>query len=83
MSSSLLLRLIPLADSSKGLLLLKKSMLITSRFYYADERRADGTHVGNEISGEAHGKFYLELAESTSQGPWQQTFVKDVGYKKF
>ncbi|KAJ5144743.1 hypothetical protein N7448_002135 [Penicillium atrosanguineum] len=53
------------------------------KFYYADERRADGTHVANEISGEAHGKFYLELAESTSQGPWQQTFVKDVGYKKF
>ena len=36
-----------------------------------------------DIDGEAHGKFYLELAEGKVQGPWQQTFVKGVGYKKF
>lgn len=35
------------------------------------------------VSGEAHGEFYVQLAESKSQGPWQQTFVKGVGYKKF
>ncbi|KAJ6144730.1 hypothetical protein N7470_008625 [Penicillium chermesinum] len=36
------------------------------------------------LDAEAHGKFYLELAEGEqSQGQWQQTFVKGVGYKKF
>ena len=35
------------------------------------------------IDGEAHGKLYVELAEGKSQGPWQQTFVKGVGYKAF
>lgn len=34
-------------------------------------------------TGEAHGKFYVELAEGESQGLWQQTFVKGVGYKHF
>jgi hypothetical protein len=57
--------------------------LTKSRFYYADERKADGTPAYSKISGEAHGKFYAELAEHKSQGPWQQTFVKDVGYKHF
>lgn len=36
-----------------------------------------------DIDGEAHGKFYVELAESKVQGPWQQTFVKGLGYKDF
>ncbi|KAL2815835.1 putative short-chain dehydrogenase [Aspergillus cavernicola] len=53
------------------------------KFYYADERKPDGTPAYSNIDGEAHGKFYLELAGSKSQGPWQQTFVKDVGYKSF
>jgi hypothetical protein len=35
------------------------------------------------ISGDAHAKLYLEFAEGKSQGPWLQTFVKDVGYKHF
>jgi hypothetical protein len=71
-------------DSSKHSLFSRIVIKLSAfRFYYADERTADGTHVANDISGEAHGKFYLELAETTSQGPWQQTFVKGVGYKKF
>jgi hypothetical protein len=57
--------------------------LTKRRFYYADERKAGGTPAYSKISGEAHGKFYAELAEHKSQGPWQQTFVKDVGYKHF
>jgi hypothetical protein len=36
-----------------------------------------------DIDGDAHGKMYLELAEGNEQGPWQQTFVKGVGYKNF
>lgn len=62
---------------------LKVWKLTKRRFYYADERKADGTPAYSKISGEAHGKFYAELAEHKSQGPWQQTFVKDVGYKHF
>ncbi|CAI7657635.1 unnamed protein product [Penicillium pancosmium] len=53
------------------------------QFYYADERKADGSNVGRGISGDAHAKFYFQLSELISQGPWHQTFVKDVGYKKF
>ncbi|QKX63224.1 uncharacterized protein TRUGW13939_10393 [Talaromyces rugulosus] len=53
------------------------------KFYYAAERKADGSPAYSEISGEAHGKFYAELTEQKSQGPWQQTFVKDIGYKHF
>ncbi|CAI7655908.1 unnamed protein product [Penicillium glandicola] len=53
------------------------------KFYYADERKADGAPAYAELSGEAHGKLYAELAEHKSQGPWQQTFVKGIGYKHF
>jgi len=52
------------------------------KFYYGDERKADGS-AKFAVDGEAHGKLYLELAEGKSQGPWQQTFVKDMGYKRF
>lgn len=42
----------------------------------------DGT-AKYRVDGEAHAKLYWELAEDKEQGPWMQTFVKDVGYKKF
>ena len=59
-------------------------MLTDFRFYYADERKADGSAAYFDIDGEAHGVYYVELAEGKSQGPWQQTFVKGgVGYKNF
>jgi hypothetical protein len=53
-----------------------------NRFYYGDERNADGSPAYFNIDREAHGKLYVELAEGREQGPWQQTFVKGVGYKK-
>ena len=53
------------------------------RFYYGDQRKADGTAVYSEIDGDAHAKLYLQLAEGKAQGPWQQTFVSGVGYKDF
>ena len=52
------------------------------RFYYGDERKVDGTAI-YRVDGEAHAKLYWELAEAKTQGPWMQTFVKGVGYKKF
>ncbi|CAK7235579.1 hypothetical protein SCUCBS95973_009316 [Sporothrix curviconia] len=54
-----------------------------SRYYYADERNADGSHVGGALDGDAHAALYTTLAKAPAQGPWQQTFVKGVGYKKF
>lgn len=36
-----------------------------------------------DLDGAAAGAFYLDLAAGKEQGPWQQTFVKDVGYKHF
>ncbi|KFY74235.1 hypothetical protein V499_05733 [Pseudogymnoascus sp. VKM F-103] len=53
------------------------------KFYYSDERKADGAPAYSAIDGEAHAELYLQLAEGKSQGPWQQTFVKGIGYKKF
>lgn len=53
------------------------------RFYYADERKADGSAAYFDLDGEASGLFYVQLAEGKEQGPWQQTFVKGVGYKHF
>ncbi|KAJ5322875.1 hypothetical protein N7452_011164 [Penicillium brevicompactum] len=52
------------------------------KFYYADERKNDGS-ITPQIDGEAHAELYAQLAEGKSQGPWQQTFVKGSGYKKF
>ena len=53
------------------------------RFYYGDQRKADGSAVYSAIDGDAHAKLYLELAEAKTQGPWQQTFVSGMGYKDF
>ncbi len=52
------------------------------RFYYADERQADGQFAGSGLSGEAAGDFYYTLAEAPTQGAWLATFVKGVGYVK-
>ncbi|KAF2024247.1 putative short-chain dehydrogenase [Setomelanomma holmii] len=53
------------------------------KFYYADERKEDGSAAYADINGEAHGKHYVELAEGKEQGPWQQTFVGGKGYTPF
>ncbi|KAH7305842.1 hypothetical protein B0I35DRAFT_483598 [Stachybotrys elegans] len=53
------------------------------KFYYADERREDGSPVYNDLSGEGHAKLYTDLAEGPQQLPWPQTFVTGLGYKKF
>ncbi|KAJ5631676.1 short-chain dehydrogenase [Penicillium longicatenatum] len=53
------------------------------KFYYADQRKPDGSSISIAIDGEAHGKFYVQLAEIKSQDDWHQTFVKDIGYQRF
>ena len=57
--------------------------LTETRFYYADERKPNGSAAFKDIDGKAHGEFYAQLAEAKAQGPWQQTFVNGVGYKQF
>ncbi|KFY79250.1 hypothetical protein V499_01727 [Pseudogymnoascus sp. VKM F-103] len=52
------------------------------KFYYADERKADGTPI-YRVNGDAHAELYLKLAGEKTQGEWLQTFVKGVGYTKF
>lgn len=52
------------------------------RFYYVDERKPDGSPK-YRVDGDAHAKHFLELAEGKEQGPWMQSFVRDVGYQKF
>ncbi|KAK2029313.1 short-chain dehydrogenase/reductase SDR [Colletotrichum zoysiae] len=52
------------------------------RFFYADERKADGSSIGNVPDANSNGKFYMELAEGAKDLPSTVTFV-DGKYKKF
>ena len=53
------------------------------RFYFGDQRLADGMPLYKGLSGQAHADAYLELAQDPKQRAWQYTFVKDKGYAKF
>lgn len=53
-----------------------------SHWYFADERLASGKPVMTDLSAEAHGDAYYELATRPNQGPWNYTFVKGEGYRK-
>ncbi|KAF1841391.1 NAD(P)-binding protein [Cucurbitaria berberidis CBS 394.84] len=53
------------------------------RFFYVDERIADGKQKGIAIDGPAHADFFAQLAEHQEGVPWHATFVKDKGYVKF
>ena len=57
--------------------------MCAGRFFYADERTVDGAMKGMSLDGDAHGKFYVTLADHEGDIPWQATFVKDKGYVKF
>jgi hypothetical protein len=56
--------------------------LTTCRFYYADERKLDGSPK-YRVDGDAHADLYSELSENKAQLPWMRTFVKDQGYLDF
>ena len=57
--------------------------MLISRFFYADERTVEGGMKGMRLDGDAHGQFYVTLAEHQEQIPWEATFVKEKGYVKF
>lgn len=52
------------------------------RFYYVDERKANGS-AKYQVDGEAHAKLFDQLVKAKEQGPWLQSFVKDIGYQRF
>jgi hypothetical protein len=64
-------------------LLLVSTSADHDRFYYADERKHDGSGAYTTIDGDAHGDFYLELSNHKTQRCWLATFVKGVGYVNF
>ena len=53
------------------------------RFFYADERGADGSMAGMSVNPKAHGVFYPALAEQKTETPWLATFVGGKGYVDF
>lgn len=54
------------------------------RFYFADERTADGNSLSlKELSGPGAAEFYLGLAEGDKEIPWHATFVAGKGYVHF
>lgn len=57
-------------------------VLTTDRFYYADERQANGGPT-IPVSGPAAAEAYIELAEKEEQGPWNYTFMEGKGYVEF
>jgi hypothetical protein len=58
-------------------------ILLNCRFYYADERKSDGSFAGKGIDGPAHAEHYFYLATQPTPLEWHQTFVKGKGYVKF
>ncbi|RGP74102.1 short chain type dehydrogenase [Fusarium sporotrichioides] len=52
------------------------------KFYYADERKADGGAIFR-VNGDAHADMFWKLSQDKEQGEWLQSFVKGEGYKKF
>lgn len=54
-----------------------------TRFYYADERSADGGPMYNDISGTAHADEYWTLVQQEIQSEPLHTFVKGKGYQAF
>ncbi|KAH7131856.1 hypothetical protein B0J11DRAFT_520233 [Dendryphion nanum] len=53
------------------------------RFFYADERKEDGSSIGLDINGPAHAEFFAELVKQEGSVPWSATFVKGKGYVEF
>ena len=52
-------------------------------WYFADQRYEDGSSVMAHVDGQAHSDYYWNLVNEKTQGPWNNTFVKGKGYKKF
>jgi hypothetical protein len=52
-------------------------------FFYADLRREDGAPAGSNPNAAAHGRVYLQLAESKDDIPSFVTFTEAKGITTF
>ena len=52
-------------------------------WYFADQRFEDGAPVMGFVNDEAHAEYYWDLVQEKEQGPWNNTFVKGKGYRRF
>ena len=53
------------------------------KFYFPDQRFADGSLAGEQMSGEALAERMLALVEDPVQQAWYHTFVQGKGYVDF
>ncbi len=54
------------------------------RFFWVDERNADGTPMFTDLGGQAHAEIFLSLHDRTAGDvPWQITFVAGKGFVEF
>lgn len=58
-------------------------LLISNRFFYADQREPDGAPMMSAVNGPAHGEFYAQLVQHDGDTPWLATFVQGKGHVKF
>ena len=57
-------------------------LTVWNRFFFADERKADGSPMTDGPDGQSHADFYLTLAEGKNDLPYFATFVGGK-YKAF
>jgi hypothetical protein len=57
-------------------------MLIGIRFFYAEERTAEGSPMGATPGGDSHADMFLRLAQGSEDLPYYITFV-DGQYHAF
>ena len=53
------------------------------RFFYVDERKANGASGGSTIDGPAHAEFFASLLDADQSVPVLATFVPGKGYVHF
>lgn len=53
------------------------------RFYYIDERLADGSPAYAKITGAGHADMTWELSQGTEQGDWRVRCVTSTVYSDF
>jgi hypothetical protein len=54
-----------------------------ARFYYVDERTADGDGMFKGVTGDAPADYFLHLTTVEPEAPVLQTFVAGRGYVEF
>ena len=53
----------------------RASIADLQRFYFTDQRNADGSPAREAMDPEARAALYVKLAADSQQRPWHYTFV--------